>query len=122
MNNNGNRCTVHVVQNDGKKDFSDARRYGQLRAVFSNPRRPYETANLLRVARERLQAWRPGDYLLMVGDPVLCAVCVGLLVEHHADQLKLLSWDRLEFRYEEQVWDFTPEPFSNPAGDRLLQP
>ena len=98
--------TVYVVQADNNKDFSDAKRYGQLRAVFSSkPRRPYETDALIARARRVLNDWQPGDYLLMIGDPTLCAVCMTVATEIY-DTVNVLSWDRETFQYTPQKWDF----------------
>ena len=47
MIEHGNQRTVYVVQVDNNKDLSDAKKYGALRAVFGNPRKPYDTASML---------------------------------------------------------------------------
>lgn len=101
----GNTRTVYVVQVDNNKDLSDAKRYGALRAVFANPRKPYDTADLLGKARRVLSNWESGDYLLMLGDPALCAVCMSVVSEH-TNVVNLLSWDRNTFMYLPQRWDF----------------
>ena len=101
----GNTRTVFVVQVDNSKDLSDARRFGQLRAIFSRPRKPYNTRMMIAKARRVLSEWEPGDYLLMVGDPSLCAVCAALVTEQDY-KLNLLSWDRELFQYITHQWDF----------------
>lgn len=107
LHETGNTRTVYVVQVDNKKDLSDAKKYGALRAVFANPRKPYETPDLLGRARHILSGWEPGDYLLMLGDPALCAVCMSVVAENH-DVINLLSWDRNTFQYLPQRWDMDP--------------
>jgi hypothetical protein len=102
---NGNQRTVYVVQVDKKKDLSDAKQYGSLRAVFGNPRKPYDTVSMLAKARRVLKDWQSGDYLLMIGDPTLCAVCVAVASENN-DLINILSWDRDSFSYMPQRWDF----------------
>ena len=47
----GNQKTVYVVQVDNNKDLSDAKKYGALRAVFGNPRKPYDTTGMVAKAR-----------------------------------------------------------------------
>jgi hypothetical protein len=96
---------VFVVQVDNTKDLSDAKRYGSLQAVFSRPRRPYDTGSMLSRARRVLSDWKPGDHLLMIGDPVLCAVCMSVVSEHE-EVVNVLSWDRDSFQYAPQRWDF----------------
>ena len=102
---NGNQRTVYVVQVDNTKDLSDAKKYGTLRAVFGNPRKPYDTANMLAKARRVMADWQSGDYILMIGDPTLCAVCMAIVSEE-ADIINILSWDRNSFSYMPQRWDF----------------
>jgi hypothetical protein len=101
----GNTRTVYVVQVDNNKDMSDAKQYGALRAVFTNPRKPYDTEALLGKARRVLSNWESGDYLLMLGDPALCAVCMAVVAEQHS-VVNLLSWDRNTFQYLPHRWDF----------------
>lgn len=101
----GNQRTVFVVQVDNTKDMSDAKVYGRLRGVFGRPRKPYDTSALIAKARRTLAEWEPGDYLLMVGDPTLCAVCMTVAGEN-TNVINVLSWDREQFRYMPQRWDF----------------
>jgi hypothetical protein len=103
---NGNQRTVYVVQVDNNKDLSDAKKYGALRAVFGNPRKPYDTASMLAKARRVTNDWQPGDHLLMIGDPTLCAVCMAVVSENN-DKINVLSWDRNSFSYQPQRWDFS---------------
>ncbi len=101
----GNSRTVFVVQVDNSKDLSDAKKYGSLRAVFGKPRKPYDTDAMVAKARRVLKDWQPGDYLLMIGDPTLCAVCMAVASEQE-DIINVLSWDRDSFQYMPQRWDF----------------
>jgi hypothetical protein len=112
----GNSRTVFVVQVDNNKDLSDAKRYGQLRAVFGNPRKPYDAARMLYRARLVLADYQPGDHLLMVGDPALCAVCMTIVAEHCA-VINVLSWDRNNFRYAAQRWDLDGPARLAPGDD-----
>jgi hypothetical protein len=101
----GNQRTVYVVQVDHSKDLSDAKKYGALRAVFGNPRKPYDTTSMVAKARRVMSEWQSGDHLLMVGDPTLCAVCMAVASEQN-DIINVLSWDRNSFSYLPQRWDF----------------
>tara|TARA_R100001015_G_C4635048_1_gene203257 strand:- start:3 stop:356 length:354 start_codon:yes stop_codon:yes gene_type:complete len=102
---NGNSRTVFVVQVDNNKDLSDAKQYGKLQAVFGNPRKPYVTDMMINKARNVLEAWQDGDYLLMLGDPTLCGVCMAIASEY-TDNVDILSWDRNTFSYVPQEWNF----------------
>lgn len=101
----GNTRTVYVVQVDNNKDLSDAKKYGALKAVFGNPRKPYDTYNMISKARRVFEDWVPGDYLLVIGDPTLCGVCMSVISENF-DTVNILSWDRNSFQYAPQRWDF----------------
>ena len=106
MNNElGNTRTVYVVQVDNNKDLSDAKKYGALRAVFANPRKPYDTDGMVAKARHILKDWQEGDFLLMIGDPALCAICTAI-VSDMVGKVDLLSWDRNTFQYVPQEWYF----------------
>lgn len=105
----GNARTVFVVHADSSsKDLSEARKFGKLRAVFDNPRKPYDTFRLISQARFVLQNFEDGDYLLMIGDPVLCSVAMSVLLESRGN-VNVLSWDRRYFTYAKQEWDFDIE-------------
>jgi hypothetical protein len=101
----GNTRTVFVVSVDDGKDLSDAKRFGKLRGVFTGTRKPYNTTHMISKARLVLKEWQPGDYLLMIGDPTLGAVCMSIIAEHD-DLVTVLKWDRLMFQYQSQRWDF----------------
>ena len=120
----GNARTVFVVQVDNTKDLSDAKRYGQLRAVFGNPRKPYDPDRLISQARRVIADYRAGDYLLMVGDPALCGAAVALAAEYHS-VVNVLSWDRNNFRYQPLRWDFdlgSPAPGAADEGGDAFPP
>ena len=102
---NGNSRTVFVVCVDNAKDVSDAKRFGKLRGIFSNMRKPYNTMGMIRHARSILKDWRQGDYLLFMGDPVLCAVAM-IVVAEYDDVVNVLQWDRLGYQYVPESWNF----------------
>lgn len=116
MQQPGNARTIFVVQVDNNKDLSDAKRYGQLRAVFGSPRKPYDAERLVAQGRRVLREYQPGDYLLMLGDPALCGVAMALAAEYHS-VVNVLSWDRNYFRYVAQRWDFEAGPPAGAADD-----
>lgn len=101
----GNTCTVFVVCVDNTKDISDAKRYGKLRGVFSHMRKPYNTNGVVRHARSVLKEWQPGDFLLFMGDPILCAVALSVVAEYD-ESINVLQWDRLLFQYVPETWWF----------------
>jgi len=105
----GNTRTVFVVSVDDNKDLSDAKRFGKLRGVFAGTRKNYNTDRMIEQARTVLAEWQLGDYLLMIGDPTLGAVCMTVLAET-VGTITVLKWDRLLFAYQPQRWDFDSQP------------
>ncbi len=97
--------TVWIVYNDSRKDFSKAENYGQLRDVFSSIGRNYDGQTALEYARHVLSQSSPEDYLLMVGDPALCAICAIAMAELN-EEMSILRWDRERFQYTPLLLDF----------------
>jgi hypothetical protein len=108
---NGNSRTVYVVYADDRKDLKDAERFGRLRDVFSSVGKVYNTSRMIEHARRVLSDWEDGDHLLMIGDPALCAVCMATVLENNS-VVNVLRWDRNDFQYNSQRWDFTPANLS----------
>jgi hypothetical protein len=101
----GNARTVFVVVVDDSKDLTHAKTFGKLRGVFAHQRKPYNTYKMIEHARGVLNEWQSGDYLLLMGDPALCAVAMSLVLENDY-KVNVLKWDRLLFEYIPECWDF----------------
>lgn len=105
FNEKSNKPTVWIVFNDSRKDFSKAEDYGQLRDVFSSIGKNYDGRTVLDHARHVLAQSTQEDYLLMVGDPALCAICAIAIAEVN-ETMTLLRWDREKFKYLPVALDF----------------
>jgi hypothetical protein len=101
----GNKSSVYVVQNDARKDLSDAERFGQLKDLFGNVPRVYNTPRMIEHARRVLSHWQRGDSLLMMGDPALCGVAIAIASEFDC-VVNVLSWDKHDYKYVMRTWDF----------------
>lgn len=101
-----NTNKVWIVYDDRRKDFSKAERYGELRDIFSSVGRNYDGPTLIEHARHVLAASEPTDYILMVGDPSLCAICTTAMVELHGGA-NLLRWNRDKLQYDPLELDFS---------------
>jgi len=100
--------TVYVVYNDKRKDMSKAEKFGELKDVFSSTGRTFNGEVLIEHARHVLSKAKEGDYLLIVGDPALCGICMVAM----ADQLgtfDILRWDRDNFQYLASTLNFYTE-------------
>lgn len=98
---------VWIVQNDVRKDFTPAETYGTLAEIFYGTSDVTEPDKLVNHSRRIMQNWEPGDYLLMVGDPSLCALCLAVALEcDPTGRVTLLRWDRIKKSYSPLVLDF----------------
>lgn len=98
--------TVFVVYNDTRKNMSAAEKFGQLKDVFTSVGRVYNGDKMIEHARRVLKDWQPGDYLLMVGDPTLCAICASVALEYD-EEINVLRWDRTNFDYVPLTLNFS---------------
>ena len=116
MMEKGNTKTVYVVYADKRKDFSAAEKFGELKDVFSSVGRSYNSDALISQARRVLSNWQEGDYLLLVGDPALCAICTAVVLEYDPfGQINMLRWNRDSFEYVPLYcnFDYLPEDESH---------
>ena len=101
-----NQSTVFVVYNDARKNMSAAEKFGNLKDVFTSVGRVYNGDKMIEHARRVLKDWQPGDFLLMVGDPTLCAICMSVALEYD-EEINVLRWDRVNFDYTPLVLNFS---------------
>lgn len=94
----GNRRTAWLVHADRRRDYSAAEQFGEVREVFSSISRDYDPRAAMQHARRVLSTFKEGDYLVMAGDPALCAICVTLVVENHG-RCDILRWDKNRLTY-----------------------
>jgi len=98
---------VWIVQNDIRKDFTPAEAYGTLAEIFYGTSDVAEPDKIVEHARRSIRNWEPGDYLLMVGDPSLCALCLAIALEFDpTGRVTLLRWDRIKRAYSVLPLDF----------------
>ena len=89
-------AVVWVIDNTQRKTIKDAARFGQIEHVFTDVQYDDPVA----YARDVLKDFQEGDYLCMIGDPKLSAVCVGVLAQNNpGNEIKLLQFDSRTFQY-----------------------
>jgi hypothetical protein len=82
-----------------KFDIDPAREFGEvILPPESQSRSPIERVNRL---RDLLADFKPGDYLLPLGDPGLIATAALIAGQKSGQRLRILVWDRYERRYNE---------------------
>jgi hypothetical protein len=78
-------------------DFKPAEEFGDLRMVY-----PYHVPSnmdvIVEYARKTMADYKPGDYILSVGNPVLLAVLFAAALEY-VGEVQVLQWERHELKY-----------------------
>ena len=103
-------ATVYVVQDHRRydrdtgeyvsvHDLSPAEEFGRLRYLLSPTAAPWATESIIRDLREGLRGIGRGDYLLMVGNPVLCGLATAVACELTGGRIRFLQWNGRERRY-----------------------
>jgi hypothetical protein len=96
---------VWVVDNSLNKTIKDAVRFGTIEHVFTDVN--IDNIDLVEYARDVLKDFRENDYLCLIGDPKLAAVCVGVIAQNRpGEELRLLQFDSRTFRYNEVALNF----------------
>ena len=89
---------VWIVHTDKRRDYSAAETYGEIKEVFSSVNRDFDPKAAIEHARRVLIKMRPDDYIVMSGDPTLCAICVTVAAEY-LDGCTVLRWDKNKLKY-----------------------
>jgi hypothetical protein len=96
---------VWVVDNSLNKTIKDAVRFGTIEHVFTDVN--VDNIDLVEYARDVLKDFRENDYLCLIGDPKLAAVCVGVIAQNRpGEELRLLQFDSRTFRYNDIALNF----------------
>ena len=96
---------VWVVDNSLNKTIKDAVRFGTIEHVFTDV--SVDNIDLVEYARDVLKDFRENDYLCLIGDPKLAAVCVGVIAQNRpGEELRLLQFDSRTFRYNDIALNF----------------
>lgn len=111
---------VWVVYSDRRKDLSAAEKFGQLTDMFYHNQLPrkvdtqtnqmiLDTEKVIKMARKMLRRYSPGDFILPIGDPILCSIVETVAVMDYApnETVQILRWDRQELEYHAETHDFS---------------
>jgi len=105
MTDNPNRKIAWLVFEDKKRDYSAAEHFGDIRVVYPSVGRDFIPSAAVAHARRVLGKMEPDDYLVMSGDPSLCAICVTVAVERFG-YANVLRWDRNYLKYTPMTLSF----------------
>jgi hypothetical protein len=92
--------TVFIIQKVPRRDFSSAKKYGELKGVV-----PYHEQIALSpgpvvfAANKILKNFCDDDFLLLVGDPSIIGACCAIASRYNNGRYKVLKWDRQLSKY-----------------------
>jgi hypothetical protein len=101
---------VFVVQNqhrwdrdkqkfEPKFDLEPAAEFGELTYLLSPTAAPFRPEPVIAELKQKLQDYRDGDHLLLVGNPVLIGFAVALAADANEGRVSLLQWSGKDQRY-----------------------
>jgi len=97
--------TAWIVQVDRRRDYSAAGEYGEMKEIFSSINRAFDPKAAIEHARRVLKGMQQGDYIVMAGDPALCAICVTVAAEYFGS-CEILRWDNQKLNYSTMLLQF----------------
>lgn len=94
---------VFIVQDDGRRDYSDARRFGEPNALIERDVFPDDAQirmdEILSIMRTKLAEFNPAcDCLLLSGDP-LAMVAATMVLTLSTGRIRCLKYDKETRRY-----------------------
>lgn len=93
---------VFVIQDDGNRDYSDARRFGVLVPLFERDAYPDDAEQrvevMLKIVKSKMADFNcMTDSILLTGDPLAIAVVSGWALANEV--VHFLKWDKENKRY-----------------------
>lgn len=80
-------------------DLSPALRFGELLYLLSPTAAPWAVGEVVEELEGKLWDYRPEDYLLMVGNPVLCCLAAVVAARASGGRLRFLQWNGRSHEY-----------------------
>lgn len=110
--------TVYVVQDhrrynkdtgsfESVYDLSPAEAFGELKYLLTPTAAPWNADSIVQDLWDGLEGWKEGDYLLMIGNPILCGLATTVACDIGQGSIRFLQWNGKEKRYidvEAQVY------------------
>jgi hypothetical protein len=106
MNNKTPTVWITMTEN-GRKDFSEAKNYGNLRVVFTRTIYNDDNIDPVNIAVHEMRDYEDGDFILTSGDPMAAAIVAEVALANSINQrLTFLRWDRRTLKYNPYTVDF----------------
>ena len=91
--------TVYVLQEMGR-NVRSAEKFGDLKVMLpDNKQMILASGPLTFKLKQELKEFSDDDYLLLIGDPAIIAVCGAIAAKNNGGRFKVLKWDRNDKRY-----------------------
>ena len=91
--------TVYVLQEMGR-NVRSAEKFGDLKVLLpDNKQIVLSSGPLTHKLKKELSTFNDDDYLLLMGDPAIIAVCGAIAAKNNGGRFKVLKWDRNDKRY-----------------------
>ena len=91
--------TVYVLQEMGR-NIRSAEKFGELKVCLpDNKQIVLSSGPLAFRLQQTLKDFNDNDYLLLIGDPAIIAICGALAAKVNNGKFKVLKWDRNEKKY-----------------------
>ena len=94
-------------------DLTPALSYGTFHYLLSPTAAPWSPESIIRDLWDGLEDFCDDDYLLMIGNPVLCGLAATVACQVNDGRIKFLQWNGREKTYtavEAQVFEVDPVP------------
>ena len=91
--------TVYIPQ---VMDYNvrSAEKFGDLKIMLPDRKQMILASGPLTFELQKhLKDFNDNDYLLLIGDPAIIAVCGAIAAKNNGGRFKVLKWDRNEKRY-----------------------
>lgn len=98
---------VFVVQENGRADYSDAERFGELVFMTVDEFKPVagslRNENIKDEIRSHLSSFDDSDYLVLTGNPIMIGYAFHYAVRSlggAGTTVNILKWDKMDNRYK----------------------
>lgn len=101
--------TVYIIQNQQKKDhqtgemvprfdLTSAEQYGVFDFLLPPDAKPFNTEEVIRELRQKLQNFCAWDYLLLLGNPILIGLS-AIIASQYSNSVTFLQWSARDSEY-----------------------
>jgi len=99
-------ATVYCIQETMYHDITSAMDFGNIEVLLPpGSQIAFSSGPTVRRMRRKLNSFRDGDYLLLIGDPAAIGIACAIAAEANNGKIRMLKWSKKEMRYFPVVVD-----------------